>query len=51
MSAHVLLNLFNELRKRYQMRGLPIILSFFSTSLINLILQEHDFSNMTKILL
>ena len=29
MSAHVLLNSFNELRKRYQMRGLPIILSFF----------------------
>ena len=29
MSAYVLLNLFNELRKRYQMRGLPIILSLF----------------------
>ena len=29
MSAHVLLNLLNELRKRYKMRGLPSILSFF----------------------
>ena len=29
MSAHVLLNLLNELRKRDKMRGLPIILSLF----------------------
>ena len=29
MSAHVLLNLFNELRKRDNMRGLPSILSLF----------------------
>ena len=29
MSAHVLLNLFNELWKRDKMRGLPTILSFF----------------------
>ena len=29
MSAHVLLNLLNELGKRYQMRGLPSILSLF----------------------
>ena len=29
MSAHVLLNLLNELRKRDKMRGLPRILSFF----------------------
>ena len=28
-SAHVLLNLFNELRKRDKMRGLPSILSLF----------------------
>ena len=28
MSAHVLLNLLNELRKRDKMRGLPSILSF-----------------------
>ena len=29
MSAHVLLNLVNELRKRDKMRGLPSILSLF----------------------
>ena len=29
MSAHVLLNLFNKLRKRDKMRGLPNILSLF----------------------
>ena len=29
MSAHVLLNLLNELRKRDQMRGSPSILSLF----------------------
>ena len=29
MSAHVLLNLFNELGKRDKMRGLPSILSLF----------------------
>ena len=29
MSAHVLLNLLNELVKRDKMRGLPSILSFF----------------------
>ena len=29
MSAHVLLNLSNELRKRDKMRGLPSILSLF----------------------
>ena len=29
MSAHVLLNLLNELGKRDRMRGLPNILSFF----------------------
>ena len=29
MSAHVLLNLINEMRKRYKMRGLPSILSLF----------------------
>ena len=30
MSAHVLLNLLNEMGKRDKMRGLPSILSFFS---------------------
>ena len=29
MSAHVLLNLLNELGKRYKMRGLSSILSLF----------------------
>ena len=29
MSAHVLLNLFNEIGKRDKMRGLPSILSLF----------------------
>ena len=29
MSAHVILNLLNELRKRDKMRGLPSILSLF----------------------
>ena len=29
MSAHVLLNLLNELGKRYQKRGFPSILSLF----------------------
>ena len=29
MSAHVLLNLLNELGKRYKMQGLPSILSLF----------------------
>ena len=29
MSAHVLLNLLDEFGKRYRMRGLPSILSFF----------------------
>ena len=32
MSARVLLNLLNELRKRDKMRGLPSILSFFCNS-------------------
>ena len=37
--AQVLLNLFNELGK---MLGLPSILSFFVSSLINSIKQEHE---------
>ena len=32
MSAHVLLNLLNELKKRDKMRGLPSILSHFCNS-------------------
>ena len=42
MSAHVLLNLLNELAKINKMRGLPSILSLFATSLINSIIQEHE---------
>ena len=33
MSAHLLLNLLNELRKGDKMRGLPRILSFFHNEL------------------
>ena len=42
MSAHVLLNLLNELGKRDKMRGLPSILSLFRNELINSIKQEHE---------
>ena len=42
MSAHVLLNLLNEFGKRDIMRGLPSILSLFTSSLINSIIQEHE---------
>ena len=43
MSAHVLLNLLNELGKRDKMRGVPSILSVFrNESLINSITQEHE---------
>ena len=42
ISAHVLLNLLNELGKRDTMRGLPSIFSFFPTRLINSIIQEHE---------
>ena len=47
MSANVLLNLLNELGKRDKMRGLPseacrAFYLFFATSLINLIIQEHE---------
>ena len=42
ISAHVLLNLLNELRKGDEMRGSPSILSLFATSLINSIIQKHE---------
>ena len=42
MSAHVLLNLLNELMKRDKMRGLPSSLSIFATSLMNSIKHEHE---------
>ena len=35
MSAHVLLNLLNKLRKRDKMRGLPSILSLFCNKFDN----------------
>ena len=38
MSPHVLLNLLNELRKRYKMRGLSSILSLF----------RNDFNKFNK---
>ena len=45
MSAHVLLNLLNELEKKDKMRGLSSIFFFFfffATSLIDSIIQEHE---------
>ena len=41
MSAHVLLNLLNELGKRDKMRGLSRFYLFFAMSLINSIIQGH----------
>ena len=42
MSAHVLLDLLNELGKRDKMRGLPSILSLFRNELIISQIQEHE---------
>ena len=42
MSAHVLLNLLNELRKSDKMRGLSSVYYFFATSFINSIIQAHE---------
>ena len=43
MSAHVLLNLLNELEKRDKTRGLPSILSLFRNEFNKLsIIQEHE---------
>ena len=42
MSAHVLMSLLNELRKRGIMEGLQSILSLFVTGLIHSIKQEHE---------
>ena len=42
MSAHVLLNLLNELGKRDKIRGLLAFYLFFAMSLINSIIQEHE---------
>ena len=46
MSAHVycLIEYIKQVwEKRYLMQGLPSICLFFSTSLINSIIQEHEF--------
>ena len=45
MSAHVLLNLLNKLRKSDKMRGLPSILSFFRIKFINSIIHEKECSH------
>ena len=42
MSAHVLLNLLNELGKRDKMPASLAFYRFFATSFINSILQEHE---------
>ena len=42
MSAPVLLNLLNELRKRDKIRGLPSILSLFRDEFNKSIIQEHE---------
>ena len=44
MSDHVLMNLFNELGNRDQMRGLSSILSLFRNEFnkLNKIVQEHE---------
>ena len=48
ISAHVLSNLLNELRKRHKMRGLPSILSLFRglSSILSLFCNEfYKFNN------
>ena len=46
MSAYVLLNLFDELRKTIRCEALSNILSFFSTtSLINLLTSKDEIQN------
>ena len=42
MSAHVLLNLLNELGKEIKCEACRAFYLFFATSLINLIIQEHE---------
>ena len=42
MSAHVLLNLLNELGIRNKTRGLQGILSLFCSKFNNSIIQEHE---------
>ena len=42
MSAHVLLNLLNELGKRIKCEAYRALDLFFATSLINSIVREHE---------
>ena len=42
MSAHVLLNLLNELGKKIKCEACQAFYLFFATSLINSIIQEHE---------
>ena len=42
MSAHVLLNLLNELGKRENSEACRAFYLFFATSLINSVIQEHE---------
>ena len=42
MSAHVLLNLLNELGKVIKCEACRAFYYFFATSLINSIIQEHE---------
>ena len=42
MSAHVLLNVLNDLGKKIRCKAMPSMLSVFPTSLINSVIQEHE---------
>ena len=42
MSANVLLNLINEMRRRDKMRGLPSSLNLFRNEIESSITQEHE---------
>ena len=42
MSAHVLLNLLNELIKEIKCKACQAFYLFFTTSFINSIIQEHE---------
>ena len=42
MSDHALLNLLNELRKSDRLQSCQAFIAFFTRSLINSIIQEHE---------
>ena len=42
LRTHDLLKVLNELVKRDEMQGLRSIFSFFATSLINALIQDHE---------